>query len=678
MKILIEKLSLRNFKGIKQFSVNFDDKETSILGDNATGKTTLMDSFLWLLFGKDSTGRTDFNIKTLDENGKPIHRLEHEVEAVLSVNGKPVTLKRVYTEKWTKPRGTNEETLTSHTTDFSINGAPLSTKKEYDAEIASMIPESIFRMITNPFYFTGLSALEQKTMLFEMAGGITDEEIGALKPEFAELFDLVTGKTLDRYKAEVSAKKRTLKDELAGIPGRTDEVQRNMPAVENWGDIEVELAQKKDSVSKIDFQIADRSKIAEEEYKTRSAIQRNINDKKLERDRIETKIVNELQTADRERNNVIRDLDYQIQSVNSDLRQKELQIPQIQQRISNLDLRLTTLRGQYRTINATTLTYNEGAFSCPTCLRPLEPDDIETKRLEMEANFNKSKSKQLQENQHEGLTAKNGRESLQKDMEVLSAEIKSLNDKRDLLLSKKQAESEKVSNTEKPDPKSIIAQNPDIIRLSSEISKLEAKLQSEPNPVDVSDLIEGKKTLNEAINSLAKRLANRDLHSKSKARLRELSEQQSKLNQELTDCERIEFIIQDFQKTKDAELMKKINGMFSLVSFSFVDEQLNGGEKITCICSVDGVPFQDLNNAMKINAGLDIINAICRSQNVSAPIWLDNRESVINILPVESQIINLIVKEGASELLVKQDNMSADDITKSAVRERVKQLTFND
>jgi DNA repair exonuclease SbcCD ATPase subunit len=80
-------------------------KDTNIYGDNATGKTTLADAFMWLLFDKDSQGKTNFEIKTLDKDGQPIHGLDHEVEAVLEVEGKKITLRKVYAEKWTKKKG---------------------------------------------------------------------------------------------------------------------------------------------------------------------------------------------------------------------------------------------------------------------------------------------------------------------------------------------------------------------------------------------------------------------------------------------------------------------------------------------------------------------------------------------------------------------------------------------
>ena len=47
-------LRLSNFKGIKDFTLDIDGRNASIMGNNATGKTSLFDAFVYLLFGKDS------------------------------------------------------------------------------------------------------------------------------------------------------------------------------------------------------------------------------------------------------------------------------------------------------------------------------------------------------------------------------------------------------------------------------------------------------------------------------------------------------------------------------------------------------------------------------------------------------------------------------------------------
>lgn len=164
-------------------------------------------------------------------------------------------------------------------------------------------------------------------------------------------------------------------------------------------------------------------------------------------------------------------------------------------------------------------------------------------------------------------------------------------------------------------------------------------------PVDTTELQESKHVLAEAIDELKKRLNKREAIERAQKLINEYEDSKSVNGQALSDLERMEFIALDFQKAKDSELMNRINGMFELVSFSFIDEQLNGGEKVTCVCTIEGTPYPDLNNAKKINAGLDIINAICKNKGLAAPIFIDNRESINHLLPTISQVINLCVSK---------------------------------
>ena len=189
----------------------------------------------------------------------------------------------------------------------------------------------------------------------------------------------------------------------------------------------------------------------------------------------------------------------------------------------------------------------------------------------------------------------------------------------------------------------MIASDRTCIDIKNEIVELENQLKVDAKIVDVSELQSEKRTLNEAVQGLYKRLANREQIGRAEKEIASLEEKRIANNQKLADLEKWEFTALQFQKDKDAELLKRINGMFRYVSFSFVNEQLNGGEKLTCVCTVNGTPFLDVNNAGQINAGIDIINAICTAKGVSAPIFVDNAESVNQIIPSLSQIIRLVV-----------------------------------
>ena len=117
-KIILKQLMLKDFKGIKSFTINFGEKVTNVKGDNGEGKTTIFDAFNWLLFDKNSIGSKNFEIKTLDDKNNAVHMLEHEVQGILMVDGKDVTLKKVYSETWTRKRGCESKEMTGHSTAY--------------------------------------------------------------------------------------------------------------------------------------------------------------------------------------------------------------------------------------------------------------------------------------------------------------------------------------------------------------------------------------------------------------------------------------------------------------------------------------------------------------------------------------------------------------------------------
>src|SRR5574344_1106915 len=197
MQIKLVKLNIKNFKGIKDYTVDFQGKNTNIFGANATGKTTIFDAFKWLFFDKDSSDRKDFNIKTLDKDNKPIHFLEHCVELVASIDGTETVFKKMLQEKWVKKRGQAEQEFAGHETSYWIDEVP-AKKKEYDEKINDLIEEKLFKLITDPQYFNNLTRKEKREILFKIAEiSITDEEILQSKEELQMLLDKLEGRSVE-------------------------------------------------------------------------------------------------------------------------------------------------------------------------------------------------------------------------------------------------------------------------------------------------------------------------------------------------------------------------------------------------------------------------------------------------------------------------------------------------
>jgi hypothetical protein len=108
-----------------------------------------------------------------------------------------------------------------------------------------------------------------------------------------------------------------------------------------------------------------------------------------------------------------------------------------------------------------------------------------------------------------------------------------------------------------------------------------------------------------------------------------------------------EFQIRSFLNEFISKVESSINAHFSNVEFKMFEMQVNGELKPICVATVNGVPYQDVNTAGKVNASLDVIKTLQTAFSINAPIFIDNRESVSDIVPMSSQIINLIVKSGA-------------------------------
>jgi len=223
------KLTLRNFQGIRHFDFEPKGNDSSVFGNNATGKTTLNSAFTWLLFGKDSQNKADFAIKTLDAEGAVIPGLDHEVEGVFELEGKTLTLRRVYHEVWTKQKGSANKEFRGHSTDYFIDGVPVK-EKDYKDRITNIINEQTFRLLSDPCYFNEiLSWNERREILIKSVGDISDEEVVATDKALATLPDILDSHKIDDYKKIITARKKAINEELGKLPVRIDEIQRGLP-----------------------------------------------------------------------------------------------------------------------------------------------------------------------------------------------------------------------------------------------------------------------------------------------------------------------------------------------------------------------------------------------------------------------------------------------------------------
>jgi len=110
-------------------------------------------------------------------------------------------------------------------------------------------------------------------------------------------------------------------------------------------------------------------------------------------------------------------------------------------------------------------------------------------------------------------------------------------------------------------------------------------------------------------------------------------------------------------RTKVNLLEEKINSKFKYARFKLFKDQINGGLEETCETLYEGVPYSSgLNNAARINVGLDIINTLNDYYGISAPIFVDNAEAVTELIETDSQLISLVVSKKDKQLRVVNQN----------------------
>lgn len=622
----LSEIMLNNFKGIKFINFEFDGNDASIYGDNATGKTTIFDSLCWLLFGKDSLDRADFEIKTL-VNGEPLHNVNHEVEATFSNDdGTGFTLKRIYREKYSNPRG-GETKLTGHTTDYFINEVPVK-EKEYKAFINNMINEDVFKLITNPLYFNEqYSWQNRRKLLLEMCGDVDDESVINSRDDLKRLAQLLNGHTVEEQKKIVAAKKTAINKELDMIPIRIDEAVRNKPEIVSdktklTQDIQVilngidelekekaiinngfEATEKQSKMREINRQLeARRSEVLSDYKKDKRALRSN-----YELSRMQLKSLE----AERDRyydrhNDLNRDIDLE------------------NKRIEKLQDEFNSFNNQkFDTVN------------CPTCGQPY-PDE---KRAELKNIFNTQKSTNLEEWQKLIDSAKAMKQSYMEQQDIMAVKVDGLTNQ--IADKQKEYDSQFKDYEELQEPN--IDDDPAYKDLKAELFILEL---DDGNEADDDKLLKIDTELKEL---KSKKLALETELNKFKmvadidTRIAELETQQRKLAEEKNLLDETSFLIDEFVKTKVDLLEQSINSHFEYARFKMFNVLVNGSIEECCETTYKGVPYRSMNNAARMNVGLDIINALTKFYNVTAPVFVDNAEAVTDFIKCNSQTIKLVV-----------------------------------
>ncbi|WP_342505666.1 hypothetical protein [Sporosarcina sp. FSL K6-2383] len=651
-EIKLISLSLKNFKGVKDFTLTANGNDVQVFGDNATGKTTLYDAFLWLLFNKNSQNQAKFSLKTLTQDGQEMNNLEHEVEAVFLVDGQPLALKKVHYEDWTQKRGAAEKTFKGHKNDYFIDEVP-TPEGQYKKAIEALIDEEVFKLLTSPTYFNDDKIYkwqDRLKILLDITGDLTDEEVINANKALQELTGILNGRKIEDHKKVIAAKKKKINDEIKSIPTRISEINNMLPE----GNVDVPSIEKEIAVieKEIDGHTAQISNI-----KNGTAIvgkQQELQQVALDLEAIKR----ELEADSIEKANKVNAKIQEEQSNIAILKRKkedaEYQVKRNNDEFATVEAKIAPLREEYTVLESSEFTH-EIECVCPTCEQDLPTDKVAAAKEKALTAFNLKKSQRLEEIQELGQAGAkrkaelieqneklvNGVATTQSEIEAKQQAVAKLEDELEALRTAvKDARQDEKYQTK------ILEQ----AKLNEEIKALQEN--AENAVVGIESEVATLRTKRAELNQ---QIAQQAHFESSINRIAELEAQQEQLAKEFENVEKELFLVEEFTRIKVEMLDEKINSKFKIARFKLTHKQVDGTLVDVCETTLNGVPYgSGLNNAAKINVGLDIIQTLSEHYGFRVPVFIDNAEAVTRLAEMDAQVISLVVSEKDKQLRIEK------------------------
>lgn len=635
-EIKLNRLSLKHFKGLDSFEFEPQGKSATVSGQNGSGKTTLADALLWLLFGKDTRG-TKLNPKPLDGNNEEKLGLEPTVEAELVIDGTAVTLKRVQEEKWNTPRGQLEKVRGSDTTKYTIDGVP-TMEKEWKAYFEKISAENILQMLFDSTFFMKMNWKNRREILVNMTG-LSDEEIIAKDPALKAIEKVIEEHTIDDYRKILASQKKEVKRKIDGLPARIQEV------TDMFAKAKADIGDQ--SADEIQEQVLEyEADVSDLQNKLNAIAAGNATlDHQEELANLKVKLANAqsayLSSTNMETRSLQDDLNKQQRIVNeirSLVAEAEHKKSVLATHIDEMAIFIENHLKEYYALK--NQSFDEHQKVCPTCAQELPADQIVT----MVATFEQKRSQNMEENVAQGKAARDRRNAAEMELAETASEYKRLSQKlveAEETRNKINSEIELIENSTQK-----FEETKDYQKIQDQIKVVQQKILN-----STSDTAEEEQDLKEQIRQ--KRVLIAEAQAKFQQikglsgyenRIEELKKEDAALKAQNQEIEKNMFLLDEFTRKKVSYLEESINSKFELVKFKLFNILKNGGLEEVCEATYNGIEYgTSLNTGARINCDLDIINTLSKEFGLSVPVFVDNTESVNNLHPINSQMIELRV-----------------------------------
>ena len=638
MRLVLRRLEISNFKGIKHKVIEFGDKVTLVKGQNGCGKSTVGSCLSFIISDTDIELNKNPMVTPLGES-----ECVTKVEAEIEIDGKPVTIAKI--QKYKEKTDDDGKTTSSVTNSYEVNSI-LKNQKDFMADIEERgINVDNFLILTNPNAFTSDTSKkgreQMREVLFKMADEVTDEEIAEeVKADDVKAL-LEKGYRLD----EIEAKAKSEIKKVIEINGKDNSIidGRIQGILDSKVTTDIKTLRERESALKEEIEGLKREIEDIKADKTESKV-KELEYKKSD---IENTITNEWQKSRQELDLKATKLESEISVYQEKEKAKTSKFKELSSQIEVERESLENYRELFKKVQDEVL--DEDSFVCPTCQTPYKPERVE----EIKTQFEESKNERLNAYKTQGEKAKERIAELEEQRGNLNLRYESdIVDDLRKQINKIDTKLEDLG--EEPDFKA----NEEWVAICKEIEDAKAKADTDSEELIVALSDKHTKLFKEwqmVCGDIAVAERNSEL-DKQVADLRE-----EKRNGEISKAnnEKILNQVEEIKACKDDKLAESINKNFSLIDWHLWELQRNGERKPIAEPFINGKPMSTCaNGSLRTIAKISICKDLQRFMNCDYPIFCDDytlfSSNSIEQLNVDgSQLIGLVVSED-KELVIEK------------------------
>lgn len=630
--ISLKKLVLENFMMYAQAEFDFSEL-TRILGKNGKGKSSIVNAYTWLFFNCDYD-LSDNPVVRRTVGGKSVDDMDTAVTAVLDIDGKEVTAKKVQKRTYSKDGSSYKDD-----NKYFINDVPKTLRdfnEYFEIDIAT------WKMCSNINAFLDKKPSEMREFLFSQVGNITDLEIAQGNEDLSELASLLEKYTEEELSAMNKATKAKVTKEIPVLDGQIKEKERD---IQIKSDIDTaELVLQKNSLQEqleqnLYKQTGNENLLAEYDKATQDIMQLQ-----MKLSEMQNTANSELEAQRAELRATMMNKSIAINNLKSEIRTIENEISNSRKKVTELAEEKARLGNVWKTVKAEK--FDSNMAICPTCHRELPEEDVKN----LMETFEKSKADRISKIETDGFKVKKEIEEEQKLLKDKEQRLSDLNENLNAvnkeyadMTAKLESIPQYVDIHDREDYKAVqieIVRKEELLNQSTALSDIKKSLKLEESEIRAQ------------LAEVEKKIAATNTES-DEARLEELRNQKIDLEQAKTDSEKILALLDQLDRAKNEALTDAVNSHFSMVKWQLFDMAKNGNYKSVCVPTVDGKSILSTmsNKGNRILGRVDICNSIQKMCGISAPIFLDDLESLDTdnqskvAEMVDSQLIMLIVNE---------------------------------